>query len=529
MKKFLNFILLHKIKFIILSIIAIISITTIIIVFVIKNNSKNNAPLTVENITSSQSSESEIDSISEESNSSNTINDINEISKVQAEIKPSTGSVLTAPEFSYNPEEDILNQDINPNKFGPQIPDNNTVKPDVKKVEITNSNVNVRLNAGTEFRSLGKVNTGDVFDYLGEKVGTDNFIWYNIKGIIAGVKQSGYVRSDYAKYKSESTDPPTADNYKFEKKDGKTYCYKNGQLLKGYADINGLRYYFNKETGVKESYTCIDVSKYQKDINWNMVKDAGIEYAIIRVGFRGYGTDPNSGKLSIDPFFVKNIESAKAAGIKCGVYFYSAAKDLTEAVEEANVVLNAIKGYSLDLPIAFDTELVDKRLTGLSAKQRTDNAIAFLKTVNQAGYKAMIYTYFNFYNNYLENSRLTDYTLWMAYYTNDSNRLNGIIYDGWQYTSDGSVSGITGRCDMNVIFESMISGNKNDNPLLTNKNEEDNNQTSSDSASNNSSEITSENSSEASSETNSNTSSDSENINSSSVINNEISSEISSN
>ena len=186
----------------------------------------------------------------------------------------------------------------------------------------------MRSDAGTSFKSLGNVNNGEVFDYLGEKTGTDNMVWYNISGIIGGKQQSGYIRSDYAKYVEETIETPSpADIYRFEQKEGKTYCYKNDQLLKGYADINGLRYYFNTQTGAKESYTCIDVSRYQKNINWASVKAAGIEYAIIRVGFRGYET----GRLSIDPYFEQNIIGAKAAGIKCGVYFYSVANDAVDS------------------------------------------------------------------------------------------------------------------------------------------------------------------------------------------------------
>ncbi len=486
MKKFFEIILAHKTALIIGIAIATVATVSIVGVLLIKSNSvkeKNESFSQVSSETESNDSSSE--PTIEEAISSETYIDINDIPKEKVEIKPSTGSVLTAPEFSYKEEEDILQEEVNSDKFAPQAP-SNTVNPNVKKIEPTDTNVNVRTGAGTGFPSLGKVSIGEVFDYLGEKVGTDNIVWYNISGNIGGKQQSGYIRSDYAKYKEETTTPPPADVFRFEQKDGKTYCYKNDKLLKGYADVNGLRYYFNKETGAKESYTCIDVSKYQTNINWNSVKATGVEYAIIRVGFRGYET----GNLSIDPYFAQNMKNAKAAGIKCGVYFYSVAKDLAEAVEEANFVLNAIKGYKLDLPIAIDMEHYRDRVSGLSAKQRTDNAKAFMETIKQAGYKTMLYTYYNYYNNHLVKSELTDYILWMAYYTDNSNLLDGIIYDGWQYASDGIVSGVSGRCDMNVIFESMISGDKKDNPLIIKKEEEVNPPTNSDTATESSSEET---------------------------------------
>lgn len=505
MKKLLEIVSLHNTKFIIQVAAVTLAIATIITVVLVENNNRKekNVSLVMESVSSeietiSSETEAYLEFESESEVSSVIGVDINSIPKEETEIKPSTGSVLTAPEFSYKPEEDTMNEEVNSDKFAPAKPPvSNTVNPNVKKVEPTDTNVNVRTDAGTGFKSLGKVSTGEVFDYLGEKTGTDNMIWYNISGNIGGKQQSGYIRSDYAKYVGEATEtPPPADSFRFEQKDGKTYCYKNDELLKGYADVNGIRYYFNKETGAKESYTCIDVSKWNKDINWSSVKAAGVEYAIIRVGFRGYET----GDIRIDPYFEQNIKGAKAAGIKCGVYFYSVAKNEIEAVEEANFVLNAIKDYKLDLPIAIDIEHYSDRVSGLSAGQRTTNAIYFMETIKQAGHKAMLYTYYNFYNNHLEKSRLSDYILWMAYYTDDSSLLGNIIYDGWQYASDGSVSGIAGNCDMNVIFESMISGNKNDNPFVTKKEEESSSETSSEATSENSSEVTSDNSSGATTE-----------------------------
>ena len=511
MKKLLEKVLLHKTILISATVFTIVIASIIIAIIFTENNHKKEKTVSpIPSVTKTVSSdivsesESDFDDVSENEEVSSVIgSDINSIPKEKTEIKPSTGSVLTAPEFSYKPEEDTSNEEVNSDKFAPQKPSvSNTVNPNVKKVEPTDNDVNVRVDAGTNFKSIGKVKKGEVFDYLGEKIGTDNMIWYNISGNIDGKQQNGYIRSDYAKYVEETTEAPSpADNYRFEQKDGKTYCYKNDQLLKGYADINGLRYYFNTQTGAKESYTCIDVSRYQKNINWSNVKAADIEYAIIRVGFRGYET----GRLSIDPYFEQNITGAKAAGIKCGVYFYSVAKDIAEAVEEANFVLNAIKDYNLDLPIAIDIEHYSDRVINLTAAQRTDNAIAFMERIKQAGYKTMLYTYYNFYNNHLEKSRLLNYTLRMAYYTDNDSLLGDIVYDGWQYASNGNVNGIDGNCDMNVIFKSMISGNKNDNPLF-NK-EESPPETSSENTSSTDSEITSSSSSETTSENSSVTSS----------------------
>ena len=209
MKKLLEKVLLHK-TILISSIAITVVIASIITVVLIENNNgkeKNMSPVmeevSSETETVSSENESYLDTESEfEEVSSVTEVDINSIPKEETEIKPSTGSVITAPEFSYKPEEDTLNEEVNSDKFAPtKPPASNTVNPNVKKVEPTDVDVNVRADAGTGFESLGKVSKGEVFDYLGEKTGTDNMIWYNISGTIGGKQQSGYIRADYAKYK----------------------------------------------------------------------------------------------------------------------------------------------------------------------------------------------------------------------------------------------------------------------------------------------------------------------------------------
>ena len=277
MKKLLEKLLLHKTILIEVSAAVIVIVSIIAGILIENNHKKENVTPVAGNVSSEAEFSSETQSEYSEVSSVSEVN-INSIPKEETEIKPSTGSVLTAPEFSYKPEEDTLSEEVNPDKFAPSNPPvSNTVKPNIKQVTATGNGVNVRSDAGTSFKSLGNVNNGEVFDYLGEKSGTDNMVWYNIRGIIGGKQQSGYIRSDYAKYVEETTQtPPIADNFRFEQKDGKTYCYNNDKLLKGYADINGIKYYFNKETGAKESYTCIDVSKYQKNINWNSVKQQAL-------------------------------------------------------------------------------------------------------------------------------------------------------------------------------------------------------------------------------------------------------------
>ena len=240
------------------------------------------------------------------------------------------------------------------------------------------------------------------------------------------------------------TEPVYADGWNIIK--GHTYYYVNGDSIKGWADIEGFRYYFNQSTGAKESRVGIDVSSYQGTINWKSVKNAGVDFAIIRAGFRGYG----SGKLCVDPNFEQNIKGALAAGIECGVYIYSAAIDEIEGAQEGNFLINAIQGYNITGPLVIDTECTLSRTASLTREQRTNIAIAGLEAIKASGHKAMLYTGHSFYNNNLNFSRLTSYPLWIAHYTSDYNKVSNVPYKIWQYTSSGSVPGISGKVDLNI-------------------------------------------------------------------------------
>ncbi len=246
--------------------------------------------------------------------------------------------------------------------------------------------------------------------------------------------------------------PNTGSGDGWREVDGKTYYYVNGAPVTGWQVIAGVRHLFD-ENGVKISKTGIDVSRYQLDIDWQAVKEAGIDFAIIRVGYRGYGT----GKIVLDDYFKKNMDGAAAVGIPVGVYFYSTAINTAEAVEEADFVLAAVKDYSLQYPVMFDIEHHTDRCAGVSREQFTDNTIAFLERIKSAGYKAMYYTYKSYLQNFLDYDRLRGYDLWLATYVSlgvtDDSPVSAFDYKIWQYSSDGSVPGVPGRVDMNIQTE----------------------------------------------------------------------------
>lgn len=201
----------------------------------------------------------------------------------------------------------------------------------------------------------------------------------------------------------------------------------------------------------------IDVSRWNEEINWNKVKDAGIKYAIIRAGYRGSVT----GTLVEDWYFKENVEGAAAAGIPIGLYFFTQATNEVEAVEEASMVLTLCKEYDITYPIFIDTEGAggNGRADALDTKTRTAVCLAFCETIRRAGYEAGIYASKNWFNNNIDTSVLTDdIYVWLAEYG------DAVTYDKkyhiWQYTSSGRVLGIEGRVDLNLSY---LEPKSNDN------------------------------------------------------------------
>lgn len=192
----------------------------------------------------------------------------------------------------------------------------------------------------------------------------------------------------------------------------------------------------------------IDVSKWQGEIDWDKVKEDGIDFVIIRCGYRGY----TEGTLIEDPMFAQNIKGATAAGLKVGVYFYTQAINEVEAVEEASMVVSLVRDYDLEYPIFIDTEKSggNGRADNLDVETRTKVCDAFCATIQDAGYKSGVYASRNWYNERVEAEELENYVIWLAEYR--SVPLYKGYYQMWQYTSKGSVDGINGNVDMNLSY-----------------------------------------------------------------------------
>lgn len=190
----------------------------------------------------------------------------------------------------------------------------------------------------------------------------------------------------------------------------------------------------------------IDVSRYQGDIDWQQVKAAGVKFVMVRLGNRGIA----EGTLHEDPYARKNLQGAKEAGLKVGAYFYSQALNVAEAEEEAALALEILDGFQLDMPLAFDWEQ-ESRTENVDARTLTDCTKAFCAAVEKAGYEPMIY--FNSFQakELLHLLELQEIPWWLAMY--DVTMEFPYRMDMWQYSCTGTIPGITGSVDLNLLFE----------------------------------------------------------------------------
>lgn len=215
-------------------------------------------------------------------------------------------------------------------------------------------------------------------------------------------------------------------------------------------------YSFYKENGEITSIPGIDVSTHQGTIDWEQVKAAGIEFAMIRVGYRTYG----GGEIKFDESFTENLAGAQAAGIKTGVYFFSQAISTDEAIEEADAVIDAIAPYDVTYPVVYDWEIIyddDARTDSVSVDVLTDSCIAFCERVKSAGYTPMIYQNKRTTLFKLDLPRLQDYDFWLAEYGDEPTYYYD--YQMWQYSSTGTIPGISGDVDLNISFKDYSNSN----------------------------------------------------------------------
>lgn len=211
---------------------------------------------------------------------------------------------------------------------------------------------------------------------------------------------------------------------------------------------NGFKYYVDEEGNT--SKVGIDVSYFQNNIDWEKVKNSGVDFVMLRLGFRGYSGE---GKLVVDEKFHQYIQEAQTAGLDTGVYFFSQAITEDEAREEAQFVYEQCKDYELACPVVFDTEKIKgdtARTDELQPEQLTNITIAFCEKIKEYGYEPMIYANAKWLTTKLQLERLLDYSVWYADY--QENPLYPYTFEMWQYTESGQVDGIEGNVDINIWF-----------------------------------------------------------------------------
>ena len=209
---------------------------------------------------------------------------------------------------------------------------------------------------------------------------------------------------------------------------------------------NLMKYY---EDGKLVSFVGADISKYQDYVDFGKLKKAGVDFVMLRVGARGYG----SGQLVLDEYFAENIKRASDAGLEIGVYFFSQAISNEEAVEEANMVLENIKDYEITYPVAFDMEYIENdasRIDSLSKSEKTEITKTFLDTIQNAGYKAMLYGDKEWLLKDIDLSKLTAYDVWLSQESDIPDY--PYRFTMWQYTKKASIDGIAGYADLNISF-----------------------------------------------------------------------------
>lgn len=202
----------------------------------------------------------------------------------------------------------------------------------------------------------------------------------------------------------------------------------------------------------QNSYKGVDVSAFQGDIDWKKVKASGIDFAIIRLGYRGYG---KAGKMVEDEYVQDNLTEAKEAGLPIGAYFFSQALNIKEVDEEIEFMLEILGDHELDLPIILDWEIPgaeDPRTKNMDARTLTEIQKYFCQVMTEKGYDPMIYFNWHQANNLYYLSELEDYDFWLAFYQDRMTFPYKV--EMWQYTDQGRVPGIPNSVDLNVYIPS---------------------------------------------------------------------------
>ncbi len=222
--------------------------------------------------------------------------------------------------------------------------------------------------------------------------------------------------------------------------------------VEAYSTINGKKYYADKssiishKTNSTDKYKAgIDVSQHQEKIDWEKVKDMGVDFAILRLGWIG-----NRDNHKIDTYFERNYSECKRLNIPVGVYVYCYSNSVKHIKEGADWTIKKLNGKSLELPVFIDME--DSSITHVGKKELSKMCVEYNNIIAKAGYKPGIYANRYWFDTYLEKDLRTKYTCWIAHYTSSSSVNYEDTFTIWQYSSAGKVGGISGNADLDIMY-----------------------------------------------------------------------------
>ena len=225
------------------------------------------------------------------------------------------------------------------------------------------------------------------------------------------------------------------------------YWKKNTYDFVNLVSKNDLLHYYSD--GKQVSYLGVDLSKYQKSVDFAAIQSEGIDFCMLRVGSRGYET----GSIQEDEKFQEFLAGAEAVGMPVGLYFFSQAVTEAEAIEEANFVISKIGEHKISYPIAFDMEFIENdssRIETLTRNEKTNIALAFLQRIEEAGYTGMLYGNKEWLLKRIDLTKFEQYDIWLT--QEDDIPDYPYTYSMWQYTRQGEVYGIEGYVDLNISF-----------------------------------------------------------------------------
>ena len=319
-------------------------------------------------------------------------------------------------------------------------------------------------NSGVDFGYTNVIQDGDVWVYV-----ENGKVRYDYTGIRENANGWWKIESGIVNFKF--TGIASNENGEFYIKDGKVDFDYSGTINQSDCIYTVKSGWVVSKEGISGIIKGVDVSHHNNDngegvLNWAEVANAGYKFAMVKVAGRSIGDD---GSLYIDKYYEENIKGALSNGLQVGVYFFSQAMSVDEAIEEANYICDLIAGYNISYPVVFDWETTSGYRTQdlrSNSELRTAMSVAFCDTVKNRGYDPMIYINKYDYLNYVDTEKLSSsYDIWLAWYWNDYDETGRVWQEGdavpdkekynyrmWQYSSTAGVPGIAGGCDVNIAY-----------------------------------------------------------------------------